>query len=282
MDPPAPNTTPLSANNRPRPAASLQASGVQHHDDSQLCWSAHDSGASTQRTSTQPSHVGCHLQHHRRISAAQMGPSHLHVAKADAANPPAVPSTVSAGPCRQRCSPLWTNPLSEPGLFTHLHGSSLSQGVRFSVQAASCGSAAYKACWAVATGSQLGAVRAGCSCGRCWLGLLAWGCCILIVRGAVASGRATKLSDAQKRPPSAWLRLPHKPGSVSVGRRGLKSARSSCQDEHGVRRRHTHVHNAKGRHCYSGVLTLTHTHHMTHVLNCTLLPLSSAKSQHHP
>lgn len=130
-------------------------------------------------------------------------------------------------------------------LLPHLQGSSLSQGVRFSVQDASCGSEATSTCCRAAAGTQLlppvhtllpllllplhvwEADTPALLLHACWpisLQLL-----IAIACVAVASGRATKLREAQNRLPSAWLRVPHWPARDAAGSSGLNFATNSCK-----------------------------------------------------
>jgi hypothetical protein len=57
---------------------------------------------------------------------------------------------------------------------------------------------------------------------------------MLMACRAVASGRATKLSDAQNRLPTAWLKLPHWCGRDAAGNFGLNFATSSCKAFAGI------------------------------------------------
>jgi len=107
-----------------------------------------------------------------------------------------------------------------------LQGSSFSAGVRFSVQTASFGSAAYNRLSRAALGCGLPAPLPP-------LPLLLSAAspaaaASSIACSAVVSGRARELREAQNSPDSEWLRLPHSRGSWGSGMAGLNAARSSC------------------------------------------------------
>jgi hypothetical protein len=149
-------------------------------------------------------------------------------------------------------------------LHPHLHGSSFNQGVRFSVQDASCGNDATNTCCRAAAGTQLlplllayklspallqSSLQLPFAAGESpslldskpallhaaplpllrLLLLLLLQLHMVMACTAVASGRATKLREVQNRLPRAWLKLPHWPARAEVGSRGLNFATNSCK-----------------------------------------------------
>lgn len=114
----------------------------------------------------------------------------------------------------------------------------MSQGVRFSVQDASWGKAAYNTCDFAASGLH---VMLLVSTVPPVLLLFAAYAAVVMACTAVVSARATKWRDAQKRPPRAWLRVDQRRGREGLGTLWLNTARNSCYNS--IMTRHIkHVH----------------------------------------